>query len=90
MSKQIAHGFFFRARSELEQVGFAQLPGNFIEQRCERKICALLSAGPDDALPKFSCQRARSLGGSRGGNAAWEQTTLPQLTSWIVTFSLAF
>jgi hypothetical protein len=33
---------------------------------------------------------AMFLGGSRGGNAAWEQTTLPQLTTWIVTFSLAF
>ncbi|HKO17060.1 MAG TPA: SusC/RagA family TonB-linked outer membrane protein [Gemmatimonadaceae bacterium] len=31
---------------------------------------------------------AMFLGGSRGGNAAWEQTTLPQLTSWIVSLSL--
>ena len=33
---------------------------------------------------------AMFLGGSRGGNAAWEQTTLPQLTSWILTFNLGF
>lgn len=28
------------------------------------------------------------LGGSRGGNTAWEQAMLPQLTSWIVTLNL--
>jgi TonB-dependent SusC/RagA subfamily outer membrane receptor len=33
---------------------------------------------------------AMFLGGSRGGNASWEQTTLPQLTSWIITFNLGF
>lgn len=33
---------------------------------------------------------AMFLGGSRGGNASWEQTTLPQLTTWIVTFNLGF
>ncbi|HEX7018639.1 MAG TPA: SusC/RagA family TonB-linked outer membrane protein [Gemmatimonadaceae bacterium] len=33
---------------------------------------------------------AMFLGGSRGGNAAWEQTTLPQLTSWIFTLNLGF
>jgi hypothetical protein len=33
---------------------------------------------------------AMFLGGSRGGNAAWEQTTLPQLTSWIVSLNLGF
>lgn len=33
---------------------------------------------------------AMFLGGSRGGNAAWEQTTLPQLTSWLVTLNLGF
>ena len=33
---------------------------------------------------------AMFLGGSRGGNVAWEQTTLPQLTSWMVTLSLGF
>jgi outer membrane receptor protein involved in Fe transport len=33
---------------------------------------------------------AMFLGGSRGGNVAWEQTTLPQLTSWIVTLNLGF
>ncbi len=33
---------------------------------------------------------AMFLGGSRGGNAAWEQTTLPQLTSWMVTLNLGF
>ena len=33
---------------------------------------------------------AMFLGGSRGGNASWEQTTLPQLTSWIVTLNLGF
>ena len=33
---------------------------------------------------------AMFLGGSRGGNIAWEQTTLPQLTSWLVTFNLGF
>jgi TonB-linked SusC/RagA family outer membrane protein len=33
---------------------------------------------------------AMFLGGSRGGNASWEQTTLPQLTSWILTFNLGF
>jgi TonB-linked SusC/RagA family outer membrane protein len=33
---------------------------------------------------------AMFLGGSRGGNAAWEQTTLPQLTSWMLTFNLGF
>jgi TonB-dependent SusC/RagA subfamily outer membrane receptor len=31
---------------------------------------------------------AMFLGGSRGGNIAFEQTMLPQLTSWIVTMSL--
>ncbi|HVX41570.1 MAG TPA: SusC/RagA family TonB-linked outer membrane protein [Gemmatimonadaceae bacterium] len=33
---------------------------------------------------------AMFLGGSRGGNASWEQTTLPQLTSWILTINLGF
>lgn len=33
---------------------------------------------------------AMFLGGSRGGNASWEQTTLPQLRSWILTFNLGF
>ena len=33
---------------------------------------------------------AMFLGGSRGGNAAWEQTTLPQLTSWILSVNLGF
>ena len=33
---------------------------------------------------------AMFLGGSRGGNAAWEQTTLPQLTSWILGVNLGF
>lgn len=30
------------------------------------------------------------LGGTRGGNVAWEQTTMPQLTSWILSFTLGF
>jgi TonB-linked SusC/RagA family outer membrane protein len=30
------------------------------------------------------------LGGTRGGNVSWEQTLLPQLTSWIVTLNLGF
>lgn len=33
---------------------------------------------------------AMFLGGSRGGNAAWEQNTLPQLTSWMATLNLSF
>lgn len=33
---------------------------------------------------------AMFLGGTRGGNSAWEQTTLPQLRSWMVTFNLGF
>ena len=33
---------------------------------------------------------AMFLGGSRGGNASWEQTTLPQLTTWLVTVNLGF
>jgi TonB-linked SusC/RagA family outer membrane protein len=33
---------------------------------------------------------AMFLGGTRGGNSAWEQTTLPQLTSWMLTFNLGF
>jgi hypothetical protein len=33
---------------------------------------------------------AMFLGGTRGGNAAWEQSTLPQLRSWMVTFNLGF
>jgi hypothetical protein len=33
---------------------------------------------------------AMFLGGTRGGNASWEQTTLPQLTTWIITFNLGF
>jgi TonB-linked SusC/RagA family outer membrane protein len=33
---------------------------------------------------------AMFLGGSRGGNASWEQSTLPQLRSWIVTLNLGF
>lgn len=33
---------------------------------------------------------AMFLGGSRGGNAAWEQTTLPQLTSWYVSLNVGF
>ena len=33
---------------------------------------------------------AMFLGGSRGGNAAWEQTTMPQLRSWMLTFNLGF
>ena len=33
---------------------------------------------------------AMFLGGSRGGNAAWEQTTLPQLRTWLVTLNLGF
>jgi hypothetical protein len=31
---------------------------------------------------------AMFLGGSRGGNVPFEQTILPQLTSWIVTLNL--
>ena len=31
------------------------------------------------------------LGGTRGGNhAIWEQTTLPQLTQWVVSVNLGF
>jgi len=30
------------------------------------------------------------LGGTRGGNVAWEQTLTPQLTTWIVTLNLGF
>jgi hypothetical protein len=33
---------------------------------------------------------AMFLGGSRGGNAAWEQTTLPQLRTWLVSLNLTF
>ena len=33
---------------------------------------------------------AMFLGGSRGGNIAWEQTTLPPLTSWLLTLNLGF
>jgi hypothetical protein len=33
---------------------------------------------------------ATFLGGSRGGNIAFEQTTLPQLRTWIVTLNLGF
>ena len=33
---------------------------------------------------------AMFLGGTRGGNVAWEQTTLPQLRTWIVTLNLTF
>jgi TonB-linked SusC/RagA family outer membrane protein len=29
-------------------------------------------------------------GGTRGGNVAWEQTTLPQLTSWYVSLNVGF
>jgi hypothetical protein len=31
---------------------------------------------------------AMFLGGTRGGNAAWEQTTIPQLRSWIFSLNL--
>ena len=31
---------------------------------------------------------AMFLGGTRGGNAAWEQTTLPQLRTWIFSLNL--
>jgi TonB-linked SusC/RagA family outer membrane protein len=31
---------------------------------------------------------AMFLGGTRGGNSSWEQTTLPQLKSWMLTFNL--
>jgi hypothetical protein len=31
------------------------------------------------------------LGGTRGGNyGAWEQTTLPQLTQWVLSLNLDF
>lgn len=30
------------------------------------------------------------LGGSRGGNVAWEQTMTPQLTTWILSLNLGF
>jgi TonB-linked SusC/RagA family outer membrane protein len=33
---------------------------------------------------------AMFLGGTRGGNAAWEQTTLPQLRTWLVSLNLTF
>ena len=33
---------------------------------------------------------AMFLGGSRGGNIAFEQTTLPQLTSWMLMLNLNF
>jgi len=33
---------------------------------------------------------AMFLGGTRGGNIAFEQTTLPQLRTWIVTLNLGF
>lgn len=33
---------------------------------------------------------AMFLGGARGGNAAWEQTTLPQLRTWLFSVNLGF
>jgi len=30
------------------------------------------------------------LGGTRGGNVAWEQTLTPQLTTWILSLNLGF
>ena len=33
---------------------------------------------------------AMFLGGTRGGNTSWEQTTLPQLRTWIVSLNLNF
>ncbi|MGH9885122.1 MAG: TonB-dependent receptor domain-containing protein, partial [bacterium] len=33
---------------------------------------------------------AMFLGGSRGGNAAWEQTTLPQLRTWLFSINLGY
>jgi TonB-linked SusC/RagA family outer membrane protein len=33
---------------------------------------------------------AMFLGGSRGGNAAWEQTTLPQLRTWLFSVNLGY
>jgi hypothetical protein len=33
---------------------------------------------------------AMFLGGSRGGNASWEQTTLPQLRTWLFSVNLGF
>jgi len=33
---------------------------------------------------------AMFLGGSRGGNAAWEQTTIPQLRTWMVSLNVGF
>lgn len=33
---------------------------------------------------------AMFLGGTRGGNVAWEQTTLPQLRTWLFTLNLTF
>jgi hypothetical protein len=30
------------------------------------------------------------LGGTRGGNAAWEQTTLPQLRTWLFSVNLGY
>ena len=33
---------------------------------------------------------AMFLGGTRGGNVPFEQTTMPQLRSWILSFNLGF
>jgi len=33
---------------------------------------------------------AMFLGGTRGGNAAWEQTTLPQLRTWLFSVNLGY
>ena len=68
------------------------LPNRFV-QRARASRGTISVSGRNLALwtnyPGFEPE-AMFLGGSRGGNAAWEQTTMPQLRSWMVTLNLGF
>ena len=68
------------------------IPGNFV-RRARATHGSIALSGRNLALwtdyQGFEPE-AMFLGGARGGNAAWEQTTMPQLRSWLVTLNLGF
>ncbi len=68
------------------------LPNQFV-QRARASRASISISGRNLALwtdyQGFEPE-AMFLGGSRGGNTAWEQTTLPQLRTWMVTINLGF
>lgn len=68
------------------------LPNRFV-QRARASRASISLSGRNLALwtdyQGFEPE-AMFLGGSRGGNTAWEQTTMPQLRTWVVTLNFGF